>query len=397
VTRRWLWVLPAVCGMMSACPEDEAPRRPDPTKGTITGIVLCTDTGKPARFANVQLLPAALFHSSGQKQNGDLDLDETAVTDLDGRFTIEAVPPGDYFAYATQAGYLDPERAVDFASLGPKAGEDGQLAAALNQWKDHFVELMASAQHTTGVTIEIDRGAEIEGTVSYDDASPAIGMRFDLLRKTAEDKWIEVGQTGSNWTLEEASDGHGRYRISNLPAGEYKVCTLLPDKDEHAAERICAGNTFRTKNAATIKVSAGETRGGADIAIPLTGMYTVAGRVTVGVDGHVPGQATVHLLYADDREEARSRGIRKDGSFSFAYVPADKYIVEVTDAKDARGQGQSANSEGGANSDSSGASDAAATEEHRYTDKEISLNVQSDMNDADISLVEAVKAKAGEQ
>jgi hypothetical protein len=234
----------------------------------------------------------------------------------------------------------------------------------------------------------MERSAEIDGTVSYDDSSPAIGMRFQLLRKTAEDHWTAVGDSGSDgWTLGETSDSHGHYGITNLPAGEYKVCALLPVHSEAAAPRVCLGGTFRKKNAETVKVNAGEARGGVDIVIPLTGMYTISGIVGGAMDGHVPDQATVHLLYADDREEERRTGIRKDGSFSFAYVPADNYILQVTGAEDRGATGQAANPAGSAPAQT-------APEARHYLDKEIPLSVQSDMNDVGVPLMEAPRANS---
>lgn len=379
--RRWLLVLPSLCLLLSGCPED-LPRKPDPTKGTVTGSVVCTDTGKPARFAEVQLLPAAMFNSSVQMKHSDVDLGEAADTGLDGRFKIEAVPPGDYYAFATLNGYLDPERGIDFSRAAEK-DDDAQMADALSQWKEHFVEVSVSAQHTTELSLAIERGAEIDGTVSYDDSSPAIGVRFELLREAANGKWTPVGESKSDWALEEKTDSHGRYRITNLPAGEYKVCAMLPVKSEERAPHICLGNTFRKKNAQAVKVGAGEIAGGVDIAIPLTGLYTVAGNVAVGVDGHAPAQATVHLLYADDRAEERRTAIRSDGSFEFEYVPADNYILQVTDAQDGDAGGAAQGTTGG------GQQAQSAPEIHRYLDKEIALSVQGEMNDVNLPLVEA--------
>ena len=48
---------------------------------------------------------------------GPLPALESADTDLDGRFRMEAVEPGHYYAFATLEGYLDPERGVDFNKL----------------------------------------------------------------------------------------------------------------------------------------------------------------------------------------------------------------------------------------------------------------------------------------
>ena len=216
VRRCWLWALPAICLLLSGCPEGE-PRKPDPTKGTVTGVVICADTGKPARFAEVQLLPAAAFNVSSESSKNEVDISETSVTALDGRFTIEAVPPGEYYAYATMEGYLDPELGVDAGNLGPKADESAQFLDSLNQWKEHLVRLTVSVQHTTELPITIERGAEIEGTVSYEDSSPAIGMRFQFLRKTRQGHWAALGNTGNGgWSTEKTSDSHGRYRITNL-------------------------------------------------------------------------------------------------------------------------------------------------------------------------------------
>jgi hypothetical protein len=39
------------------------------------------------------------------------------VTDLEGRFRLEAVEPGHYYAFATLEGYLDPMRGLDFARI----------------------------------------------------------------------------------------------------------------------------------------------------------------------------------------------------------------------------------------------------------------------------------------
>ncbi len=44
----WFCAVGCACITLSGCPEgDNTPRKPDPTKGTVTGLVLCTDTGKP--------------------------------------------------------------------------------------------------------------------------------------------------------------------------------------------------------------------------------------------------------------------------------------------------------------------------------------------------------------
>jgi hypothetical protein len=404
-----LWALAAVCLILTGCPDDNASRKPDPTKGTVTGLVLCTDTGKPARFASVMLLPAydAKAAGTGPDKN-QVDLDETGTTGLDGKFKIEAVPPGEYYAFATLDGYIDPTLAVDENRLGSDASEREKLADEIEQWKDHLVKLTVTAQHISDINVSIDRGAEIGGSVSYDDSSPAIGIRFAVLRKTAKDRWIKIGSNGGNdWPSEVASDGRGRYNIPNLPDGEYKVCALLPVKDEDASPQFCFGGGFRIDKAEAVKVSAGETHGGVDIVLPLDGLFTVAGNISAGTDAHVPQQATVHLLYADDRAIARQASMQKDGSFSFTWVPAGAYILQITNAQDAAAAGvtQSPASSNAANSTAADSTTADSTAPnstasgagtqpqpmpgvHKYMDKELPLTVQSDMDDVTVTLTE---------
>jgi hypothetical protein len=386
------------CLTLSGCPDD-TPRKPDPTKGTVTGLVLCTDTGKPARFATVMLLRAYDPKTAGAGPDKDsIDLDENGTTGLDGKFRIEAVPPGDYYAFATLDGYIDPTLAVDENRLGSGASEREKLVDEIDQWKDHLVKLTVAAQHTSDVSVSIDRGASIEGTMSYDDSSPAIGIRFAVLRKSEKDRWIKIGSNGDdNWPGDAKSDGRGRYSIPDLPEGEYKVCALLPVKDENASPQFCFGGGFRINKAETVKVSAGETHDGVDIVLPLDGLFNVAGNITAGTDAHAPSQATVHLLYADDRTEARQTAMLKDGSFSFDYVPAGSYILQVTNAQDIAasapapatgGANGSASNGAGQSGDGSGAQAQAAPSVHKYMDKETPLTVQSDMDDVQVTLVE---------
>jgi hypothetical protein len=396
------WLLPLACLPLCGCPDDQ-PRRPDPTKGTVTGLVIATDTGKPARFATVVLLPVYdPKDADGPSQSDSVDMDENGSAGIDGRFKIEAVPPGDYYAFAMLDGYVDPTLAVDEHRLGAQATERAKLADEIEQWKDHLVKLTVTAQHTADVSLSIDRGAEIAGTVSYDDSSAAIGIRFTVMRKTAEERWIRIGSNGNDdESLDQKSDGRGRYSIDSLPEGEYRLCALLPVKDENDSPNFCYGGGFRINNAETIKVSAGETHAGVDIVLPLDGLFTVAGSITAGTDAHVPAQATVQLLYADDREKARQTGMTSDGAFSFANVPLGSYILKVIHAQDAVPAGQTPGTGGATASnaaDSSSAAPAPSTQPapavHQYADREISLDVQNEMTDVTVTLIDVPPPQA---
>jgi hypothetical protein len=87
--RRWLWILSITCLLLGGCDKHKA-KNPDPTKGTVTGIVLCADAGKPARFATVTL--SAAPRKDEKLGHGDpLPATESTETDLEGRFRRRAL------------------------------------------------------------------------------------------------------------------------------------------------------------------------------------------------------------------------------------------------------------------------------------------------------------------
>jgi len=396
---RLLWAPTLACLLLTGC--DNRPKKPDPTKGAVAGIVLCADTGKPARFATVTLSAApkasAKADASKTDENSDqgspLPATETAITDLNGRFRMEAVEPGRYYAFATQEGYLDPLTGLDFARLDKRsAGMDRNLDA-IDQWKDHLVELTASVHRTTEISLQIERAAEIAGTVTFDDGSPAIGMHFQLYRKSGKTGLAEVGlPLFDGWSTRAVSDSHGHFKVTNLPTGEFAVCALMPSDSQDTAPRVCLGNTFRKQDAVTVKVRAGETATGADIVIPLSGMHSVAGIVTALADGHALGMGTVRLLCADDREKARETSIFDDGSFTLQYVPEGKYILQVSGAQDAEQKA----AEPAPGQDNSQAAPAKAPA-GMYADKEIPLVVLNDVDDLQVSLAAATPDKPQSQ
>lgn len=379
---RWMWSTSLVCLYVWGC-EGSEPKKPDPTKGVVTGIVIASDTGKPARFASVYLFQHPPPGATGQATDESLDI-EGATTGLDGRFRMEAVPPGDFYAFATQDGYLDPERFSDSSRLSPTATDKQKEEDALEQWKDHMVDISVGVHRTTDVSLTMDRGAEIAGTVTFDDGSPAIGMRFVLFRKTAKGAWSDVGSSsGNGFALDEKSDGRGRYSIANLPAGEFKVCTMLPGNAQDSSLRVCLGNTFRGKDAKSVTVGAGDAVSGTDIVIPLAGLHSVAGTLSSAAGNHPASKARLTLLYADNREQALAMPADSDGTFNFPWVPEGKYILSITDAS---------YTDPAAPANTSTNAPAAAAKTHVLASREIPVLVEDDIADLAIPLAEAPQA-----
>ena len=228
----WLVIPLGACMLLSGCNKYQR-KKPDATKGVVSGIVLCADTGKPARFATVALTAAP---KEGEKsdQGDPLPAAEITVTDLEGRFRMEAVEPGRYYAFATLDGYLDPTFALDPDKLKSMGTDRERHLYSIQQWKDNLVEVTVGVKRTAEISIEIQRAAEISGTVTFDDGSPAIGMRFELFRKTVKGDWTGVGLAlMDTWTIHATSDSHGRYLLTNLPGG--RVPGVYADADGQRA------------------------------------------------------------------------------------------------------------------------------------------------------------------
>ena len=103
-----------------------APAVPAVGLGQVTGRVSCADIGQPARFASVQLIgehPEAnpMLDAASMGKNPDMEKviakamaavmkgnGLSAVTGLDGSFTMDKVPPGTYYVVAQLAGYQSP-------------------------------------------------------------------------------------------------------------------------------------------------------------------------------------------------------------------------------------------------------------------------------------------------
>jgi hypothetical protein len=274
---------------------------------------------------------------------------------------------------------------VDFDRMDLNADDKQINADLIDQWKEHMVPISVSAHNTTDFSIQIERGGEVSGTVAYDDGSPAIGMRFALYRKNGKGGWSGVGPPSDReFNLDAKSDTRGRFTVTNLPGGEFAVCTMIPGDNQPGSPQVCLGNVFRKRDARTLSVSAGESVSGADIVIPLNAIHSVAGSLQQAINNKPPNKAKLHLLYADDREEAIAVEMFDDGSFLFPFVAEGSYILEVTDASYTETVTATSPEDGSPN---------AASKEHLLAKREMAVMVDGEVKDIKIPLVEAPPLK----
>ncbi len=313
---------------------------PRGTEGTVTGTVYCSDNKKPARLAEVMLIPVSGDTAGHTK---------TAPTDLQGRFTVAGVPEGRYFISAQLSGYLNPLAEMNAERLAAMSAEERK------EFEAHISSVTISSRSAAEQDIELERAAEIDGTVLYDDGSPAIGLRVDVHTKgevktdapaaSSEDEENAGSLTSLLEVVQRSTDDRGHFRILGVAPGEYTVSVSVPVERGKAALGnpradvvralptgtlvVYADGSLRADTARTVKVEPGELSTGADVTIPLSRLHSIEGQVKLMSTNGPPPLASVALLYADTREVARAV-IAQNGEFEFPFVAEGDYIVRAS-------------------------------------------------------------------
>ncbi|MGA2249628.1 hypothetical protein [Terracidiphilus sp.] len=336
-------VLFAVAYTASGSSQQQHATKSQPPRGAVTGTIYCGDSNAPARLAQLSLLPA-------NRQQGDQVF--MAQSDLDGRFAIGRLPEGTYYVSVKYAGYLDTFPLAKSSDLA------GLNADERKQFEAQALTVSISAQQASTIAVHLDRAAVLEGTVLYDDGSPAIGLHMNIRPKprpgavTTKSKAADdlFGLTiVLNDAFARVTDDHGHFRAVGLAPGEYLVSTTLstasgtapPDSPEIELVKstpsgglvMYYGDTARASEAKTIKIAGGESNAEADITIPLSKLHSVHGRVILKRTGQPPPTAALRLLYADTREFARM-AVAVNGEFELNYIPEGSYILQAQASAD---------------------------------------------------------------
>ena len=308
----------------------------------VSGRVFCIDTNAPARKASVVLVPVDAVEGLGPGRKKQVDFGGNAVeTLLDGSFTIPNVPPGVYYVMASAPGYISPLAPLFVPSDDSVNQTEGKKPAI------SAPRITVQANLPTTVTVSIERGAAASGTVLYDDGSPASGLDLELLVRS-QDKWIPIPPIpGERASHSGSTDDMGRYRIAGLPPGKYVLdAELTLSKTTFSADAqgrfvasmkriyvadVYSGNTTRSKEAVSFKLTAGEERPGEDIDVPLSKLHTVRGTLVAARSGRLLNGGKISLLnppIGPPRTTPNCRMKRKD-SRSTMFLKEITYFASI--------------------------------------------------------------------
>lgn len=321
--------------------------------GLVSGHVICSDTRKPARFADVALVrkqeppPAGVPYWLGGPQTPESLMLEKTRTDIEGGFVFPDVPEGDYYVVATMGGYVLPVPLVKAANA---AKPDASEVMA------QFPLVHVTQTRPATAEISITRGGGISGTVRFDDGSPVVGAQVSAVPtegRTPSMFYLGMGFSralpqGRSWETDDA----GHYRISGLAPGKYLLrMTLQLTSAErmignrytmhfsraHAAVtemQVYAPGSFLKSEGKAVEITGDEMHADADIEVALSGLHTVRGRLQAGEDLHAPAAARLSLTNGDGLY--RDSAVAADGTFHFDLVPSGSYKLEVNGAYDLR-------------------------------------------------------------
>lgn len=270
------------------------------TVSTITGRVVTHGKGLALAIVTIWRQPAT------DPSPGALSV----RTDVDGKYRIVALAPGNYYISAAAPG---------FVSLPP------------------LTTLAISGETLKDIDFDLNKGGVISGRITDGEGKPLIEQLVTLIATSRTADPVETSATLS--LLRARTDDRGIYRLYGLPPGRYKVAA----GSQFAAQVSLAGQPAYTRTfypnvvdeakAKVIQLNEGMEVLDVDISLGLAArVFAISGCV---ID-EVTGQPVPNVEYAVDIFSSGSRGsvgragaTNNRGEFQIDRLPPGRYSLSL--------------------------------------------------------------------
>lgn len=256
-----------------------APAGQDPA--SVEGVVINEVTGAPLPRVHVSLWN---FDDGVHRDYG-------AMTNPDGTFSIRGMPAATYGILLNRAGFANPRACCTSVTL-------------------------RSGEHRRDVKLPLSPSGAIAGRVLNSDGEPV--------------EYAMVGARGGSGWQGSQTDSHGRFRISGLLPGIYRLDTSAPMSThppsfppEIGADTAVPIHYIRSDYPGTVEVQSGSEAGGIEMRLARTPVVRVSGRVTGA------SQAADISLSVNNRFGGFSDIARADGTFAWWGLDPGEYIIRA--------------------------------------------------------------------
>lgn len=259
-------------------PPRDSVRRPAPPTGTgtIAGYVL-VDESEPKPLRRARVTASAVALPGGR----------TVITQDDGSYQIEGLPPGRYTVRAVKDGYV----AMAFGARRPTAR--GTSIA------------LEGREARRGTNIQLPRGAVLSGMITDGEAQPLAGLAVTALVKRFDPESGEhrLAPTG----IGAITDDRGEYRLFGLAAGEYAIAATARDTPDSSLQVLSDAEIRRALSEVRQTNSPFRSRPGFEPALPSLTAAAEPRRSVISVPTYFPGTtrgaraAIVRLGRAEER------------------------------------------------------------------------------------------------
>jgi len=279
-------------------------------------VVLNDATGTPIRRAMVTL--------------STLDmppLEAVTFTESNGVFGFTAIPPGKYRLHADMDGFQH----AWFGATTP-----ARPAGSLH---------LAAGDGRYGITFRLRPLGSVSGTVLDPDGDPVPNASVRLLRAGFERRKPTYRDVG--WAI---TDGLGRYRVTDVLAGQYLI-VALPQQHEPAAlvqpeatlgqsgvQKIYAADlypdTSRLSAAAPLVIAQGKELDGIDFHLTARTVAPLHGRIAMPDDAPANSNVVISVFPQDvpdsNYQSSGTQAFQPNFTFELPYLIAGPYVIVAT-------------------------------------------------------------------